>query len=409
MRPSSVLIPLFVILTALGLCDAQLLHHHFGKKLLGKKIFKKLRALDQCEVVWEEISHPHCETTWEKECEPWTTEECSIEKVEQCKDVVERNCKVEHKEQCTTEYMEKCETVGLQQCEEISQEKCQTDWVDECWEEDQEKCTTKKECSTKNQNVCSKVFKWVCTKRDHQEEPSLLHDHGLADSILSNPIRSLLKRSIEQHHEQEEEDSMIMFEKFEKLPTKELLRLVDEMTEDDFLEEKEEETRMLEAKVERSKRSALASIAGAIGISALYSKFLSTQDNCYRKKMPHCAEVPVDSCYDVQQCHTMKVPRCKKEAVRKCWEEPQQRCWTEPKENCWQEPEESCWQVPHENCWDETVQKCWEQPQQNCQQVEDQKCVEVPREHCKDVPVKVARKYCKDKKNPIETLTDLVL
>merc|ERR1719403_265444 len=143
---------------------------------------------------------------------------------------------------------------------------------------------------------------------------------------------------------------MIMFEKFEKLPTKELLRLVDEMTEDDFLEEKEEETRMLEAKVERSKRSALASIAGAIGISALYSKFLSTQDNCYRKKMPHCAEVPVDSCYDVQQCHTMKVPRCKKEAVRKCWEETVQKCWEQPQQNCQQ--------VEDQNCWDETVQKC---------------------------------------------------
>ena len=61
-------------------------------------------------------------------------------------------------------------------------------------------------------------------------------------------------------------------------------------------------------------------IAGAIGISSLYKKFLSTQDNCYKKKMPHCAEVPVESCYDVQKCETVSVPKCQKEAIQKCWE-----------------------------------------------------------------------------------------
>ena len=93
-----------------------------------------------------------------------------------------------------------------------------------------------------------------------------------------------------------------------------------------------------------------------------------------------------------------------------------------------QEPEENCWQVPHENCWEETVQKCWTQPQEQCHQVrhqspdqlsvscsicpvlqvEDQKCDEVPQEHCKEVPVKVARKYCNAKNNPLGELSDLV-
>ena len=241
--------------------------------------------------------------------------------MEECRDVVETSCKVEHTENCMTEYMEKCETVPLQQCEETSQEMCQTEWVENCWDEEQEKCSTKKECSTKNKNVCSKIFKWVCTKEDQHKEPNLqVHDHDLPDAALSNPIRSLLKRSLQTYQPAEEEDSMVMFEKFEKLPTRDLLKLVDEMTEQDFQEETEAETQKLETVVGRSKRSALVSIAGAIGISALYNKFLSTQDNCYRKKMPHCAEVPVESCYDVQECHAMKVPQCKKEAVRKCWQ-----------------------------------------------------------------------------------------
>ena len=56
-----------VVLLAVDLSDGGgPLHHHFVKKLIGKKIFHKLRALDKCEVVWEEVSHPHCETTWEK-------------------------------------------------------------------------------------------------------------------------------------------------------------------------------------------------------------------------------------------------------------------------------------------------------------------------------------------------------
>ena len=63
MRPGRVLMCLLV---TLELSCAALPHHHFGKKLIGKKIFKRLRALDKCEVIWEEVSHPHCQTTWEK-------------------------------------------------------------------------------------------------------------------------------------------------------------------------------------------------------------------------------------------------------------------------------------------------------------------------------------------------------
>ena len=235
--------------------------------------------------------------------------------------MVERSCKTSHEEKCMTEYRDKCETMAVERCEEETEEKCRTDWVDECWEEDQQSCRTKKECSTVSKKVCSKIFQWVCTKTQPKPKPQQ-HDHALGASFHSNPIRSLLKRSLDAAGKgEEEEDSTVMFAKFEKLPTKELLRLVDEMSEEDFREEsEEEEARLMEKHMSRSKRSALATIAGAIGISSLYKKFLSTQDNCFKKKMPHCAEVPVESCYDVQQCETVQVPRCKKEAIQKCWE-----------------------------------------------------------------------------------------
>ena len=192
-----------------------------------------------------------------------------------------------------------------------------------CWEEDQQNCRTTRECSTVSKNVCSKIFKWVCTKTEPKPK-SQAHAHGLAHS---NPIRSLLERSPAPAHQEEEEDSLVMFEKFEKLPTKDLLRLVDEMSEEDFREENEDEAVLMEKHMGRSKRSALVTIAGAIGISSLYKKFLSTQDNCYKKKMPHCAEVPVESCHDVQKCETVRVPRCKKEPVKKCWEVCTDQTW----------------------------------------------------------------------------------
>ena len=66
MKACNVLMWMFLVLLAAGLSEGGgLLHHHFVKKLIGKKIFHKLRAQDKCDVVWEEMTHPHCQTAWE--------------------------------------------------------------------------------------------------------------------------------------------------------------------------------------------------------------------------------------------------------------------------------------------------------------------------------------------------------
>ena len=66
MKACYVLMWMIIVLLAAGLCHGGgLLHHHFVKKLIGKKIFHKLRAQDKCDVVWEEMTHPHCQTVWE--------------------------------------------------------------------------------------------------------------------------------------------------------------------------------------------------------------------------------------------------------------------------------------------------------------------------------------------------------
>ena len=94
-----------------------------------------------------------------------------------------------------------------------------------------------------------------------------------------------------------------MINRFEKMSMRSLLKLTDTMTEKDFEEDNDEE---LEQKLEvRAKRS-LSAVAGAIGLSAIYKKFLSTQDECRQVDVPHCAEVPIETCYDVRNCEVKR-------------------------------------------------------------------------------------------------------
>ena len=37
-----------------------------AKKFVGAKFFKKIKELKKCDLVWENVEHPHCETSWER-------------------------------------------------------------------------------------------------------------------------------------------------------------------------------------------------------------------------------------------------------------------------------------------------------------------------------------------------------
>ena len=49
-------------------CEISLqgLTHLLAKKFVGAKFFKKMKALKQCDLVWENVEHPHCETSWDR-------------------------------------------------------------------------------------------------------------------------------------------------------------------------------------------------------------------------------------------------------------------------------------------------------------------------------------------------------
>ena len=120
-------------------------------------------------------------------------------------------------------------------------------------------------------------------------------------SVFTNPIKKIIKRSVDAKVVKDVEEEMM--NRFEKMSMRSLLKLTDTMTEKDFEEDNDEE---LEQKLEvRAKRS-LSAVAGAIGLSAIYKKFLSTQDECRQVDVPHCAEVPIETCYDVRNCEVQR-------------------------------------------------------------------------------------------------------
>jgi len=394
-------------------CEISLqgLTHLLAKKFVGMKLFKKMKALDKCELVWENIEHPHCETSWDRHCTPVTRTECDTEYIQKCIQEVERKCRTDQIEQCETKHVEFCETEAVQKCVDTVDTKCETEDVEECWEEDEQDCKTKKECGTKLDKVCSTIKKWACDKPKAEPEPepepesepeSEPHHsfepepepnmHRRGTSVFTNPIKKVIKRSVDARIVRNVEEEMM--DRFEKMSMRSLLELTDQMTEQDFVEEAEDEELERKLKV-RAKRS-LSLMAGAFGLSALYKKFLSTQDDCRQLDVPLCAEVPVETCYDVRSCQVKKVPKCRNVPTEVCHEVLGEDCWTEPEQTCWTEPREKCWDVPNEQCWNEPKERCWKEPEENCWQVDDEECEDIPSEHCEAVNVKVARRTCKE-------------
>ena len=115
-------------------------------------------------------------------------------------------------------------------------------------------------------------------------------------TAVTNSLKKFVKRSADALVVRNVEEEMM--DRFEKLPMRDLLEMADKMSEDDFVHDDSDDH--LEAKLaSRQKRATIGHLVGAIGLSALYKKFLSTQEECRQVDYPHCVEVPVESCYDV--------------------------------------------------------------------------------------------------------------
>ena len=127
-------------------------------------------------------------------------------------------------------------------------------------------------------------------------------------TLRTDSLKKVVKRAIEAKETVKNVEEEMM-QRFESLSLREMMELTDSMTEEDF-EDPEDDGDLHHELVRRQKRASLGHIAGAVGISALYKKFLSTQDECRQVDVPHCAEVPVESCWDVRKCKNIQVKHC---------------------------------------------------------------------------------------------------
>merc|ERR1719237_1713701 len=127
---------------------------HFEKK------FKK----PECHLEWEDVTTPHCKTTYEQvcveefknqckteyntSCQTEYVTQCETEYEELCETTERQRCRTEHEQQCREEFSEECQTEYSEQCLEEPREACHTEYteqckdVPECWEEQQEECHT---------------------------------------------------------------------------------------------------------------------------------------------------------------------------------------------------------------------------------------------------------------------------
>merc|ERR1719167_2042002 len=144
-----------------------------------KKLLKHFQKEEECHVVWEEHSQPHCSTTYEQECNTEYETECrqevkteckteyedvcKTEHFEQCKTEHEEQCVLEHEERCTTEYeeickieqTEQCRTENERRCETQHEERCSTEYTEECWEEKERVCKSVPDCHAVWEVQCS--------------------------------------------------------------------------------------------------------------------------------------------------------------------------------------------------------------------------------------------------------------
>jgi len=318
-----------LIVTLLGLLALTEGGHLFGKGLVKgafKSLFKSSRKEPQhCEIKWEDVWKPHCTTTYEKICKQEPQKECSTE----------------WREECWTEHEEKCETEWSSECKTEYHQQCRTEWVEECWEEDEEICEWLQDCHEEPKHHYSPE------PEEHHYSPKT-SSHGQHESTEPTVQAGTTKRSADDHHEHDDEDSLddidekALTEVLENIPASELLKLSQEIESQENPE---------------------------TGVATL------GDDSSRKKRSIHLLNLHLLGKHLLGKGLLQKALGTKVGAK------------VAPKELCKKYPEEKCWETFHESCWDE------------------------PREHCTEKKIKVAKKWCveheKEEENAFDKIKNL--
>merc|ERR1712181_145634 len=237
----------------------------------------------------------------------------------------------------------------------------------QCWEEQENVCKSHPECHTSYVDHCTPLFKKVCSEEDDSKK-------GKKDKDKKGGHKKWKREAIEDEEEAETE-------KLKKLSAADLL----EIAQDAAIAEAENNDGKEKRGIKKIGKLALKLIKNHL------KKDDKKGSQC--EDVPHgehCEKVAVEKCHDVEKCWKEPKTQCKKVPHEKCWQEPHEKCWNEPQEKCWQEAHQKCWDEPKQVCWQEPHEKCWEEPHEQCTQH--------PKEHCDYVKVKVAKRWCPEKK-----------
>jgi len=329
------------------------------------KLFKKK---EECDIIWEEHTQPHCSTSYEKHCVTEYSDKCHTEYTTECKPTYEKQCKTQYERVCKEENVKECTTEYVDKCETENIEECTTEYTEECWDEWDDVCHKHPECHTTYVDHCEPVFKKHC--------------HGHGGKKKGKKWRRDVAEELVNEEDDEEE-----FDELKNMSTAEVLDILSD-PQDDYVD-----------------HDSYGSSKQKRHIADKIHKFLKKgkkKEKCETIDAgEQCEKVPVENCHDVESCSKEIRRECKKVPHQKCWQEPHEKCWQVPHEKCWDEPHEKCWDEPHEKCWDEPSKVCTQVPWEKCSKEPYDHCTDHPKEYCEDVKVKVARRHCrqKDKKD----------
>merc|ERR1712025_438358 len=325
------------------------------------KLFKKK---EECDIIWEEHTQPHCSTSYEKHCVTEYSDKCHTEYSTECKPTYEKQCKTEYERVCKEEHVKECTTEYVDKCATEYIEECTTEYTEECWDEWDDVCHKHPECQTTYVDHCEPVFKKHCHGHDAKKKGKKWR-RDVAEELVN------------------EEDDDEEFDELKNMSTAEVLDILSD-PQDDYADQ-----------------DSYGSSKQKRHITDKIHKFLKKgkkKEKC--ETIPvgeHCEKVPVENCRDVESCSKEVRRECKKIPHQKCWQEPHEKCWQVPHEKCWDEPHEKCWDEPHEKRWDEPSQFCTQVPWEKCSKEPYDHCTDHPKEYCEDVMVKVARRHCRQK------------
>merc|ERR1711972_1228610 len=227
-----------------------------------KKLLKHFQKEEECHVVWEEHSQPHCSTTYEQECHTTHEEQCSTEYETECRQEVKTECKTEYEDVCKTKHVEQCRTENERRCETQHEERCSTEYTEECWEEKERVCKSVPDCHAVWEVQCSGGSKKY-------------------------------KRSAEEVTEAEVTEAEL-----ESMSSKEILDLINSESDGDL------------------------KIRGKRGVKIL-KKLLDHKSK--KDDEPECREVAVEKCTEHEECWDEPKRRCKKTPHETCWQESLKR------------------------------------------------------------------------------------